>query len=121
MDGRLTVAASLVGAVLILIVVPGAGRAQDDLCLDCHDVAADPTAAEEGYGIDGGAWRASIHAEAGFACADCHEGKEDYPHPATEPASCTDCHDDAADDFARGLHEIAALLSEDPEPMAGHF
>ncbi len=103
MDARLGL---LVGCAVGVLISTGSGVAggQQDPCLDCHDVAADPAAAEEGYGIDAAAWRASIHAEAGFGCADCHDGKDDYPHEQTAPTSCADCHDDAASDFNRGVH-----------------
>ncbi len=114
MDARLKVAARratgvrmavlCVAAVFVAIACPGAILAQDELCLECHDVATEPAAAEEGYGVDGAAWQASIHAESGFGCADCHEGKDDYPHEETAPASCGDCHDDAMEDFSRGVH-----------------
>ncbi len=95
------------GAVLILIAITGAVRARDDACLDCHDVAIDPDAAAEGYGIDGAAWRASIHAESGFGCVDCHQGEGDDPHEQPVPASCADCHDAAAGDFTRGMHGMS--------------
>ncbi len=89
-------------SILIVLACPGSSRAQDDPCLECHDIAVDPAAAEEGYGIDGAAWLASIHAEAGFGCADCHPGED--PHERTAPASCADCHDDAAEAFDQGVH-----------------
>ncbi len=92
------------GAALIMIGLAGVVAAQDELCLDCHAAAADPELAAEGYGVDAAAWNASIHAESGFGCADCHEGTDDYPHEVTAPALCADCHDDAAEDFARGVH-----------------
>ncbi len=94
------------GAALTLAGLggPGPARAQDDSCLECHDVAIDPEAAEEGYGIDGAAWRASIHAELDFSCGDCHQGEDDDPHEGAVTTSCADCHDDAADAFTRGVH-----------------
>ena len=103
------------GAAWILIASPGAARAQDEICLECHDIAIDPAAADEGYGVDGAAWRASIHTELGLTCGDCHEGKDDYPHGDGAPASCADCHDDAADDFARSVHGESHLQNGDAE------
>lgn len=101
MDRRLFAAALLLG-VVVIPAGPETVLAQDDPCLECHDVAVDPLAAEEGYGIDGVAWRASVHAQAGFGCADCHDDED--PHERTAPADCADCHDDAAEAFARGVH-----------------
>ena len=45
-------------------------------------------------------------------------GRASEPHAIRLALGDTN-RDDA--DFARGLHEIAALLREDPEPMARHF
>lgn len=85
---------------LLLVFATGAG-AQDEDCLACHEIEV----ADEGYGVDTAAWQASIHAELGLTCVDCHQGKEDFPHdPDAAPASCADCHDDAASDFDASIH-----------------
>ncbi len=87
-------------AVLGLFLAFGVA-AEDEDCLACHEIEV----AEEGYGVDVPAWQSSIHAELGLGCEDCHSGQEDYPHDAAaSPASCADCHDDAAQGFANGIH-----------------
>ena len=84
--------------VLALSVCPSVSWAQE-ACLECHN-AADPAA---DLGIDVAAWSASIHAEIGLECSDCHTGED--PHDTSVPAaSCADCHDDAAVEFARSVH-----------------
>lgn len=91
---------------------------QDEDCLACHDIAEDPSAEEEGYGVDGAAWFASIHADVGVTCDTCHEGKDDYPHEPIPPIACADCHDDAAEDMARSVHglEMARDGADSPWP-----
>ncbi len=122
MKRRLSAAApaAVLGAALTLAWLggPAAARAQDEPCLECHDASQAPP--DESWGLDGEAWRASVHAELGFACSDCHAGKDDYPHDEGPPASCADCHDGAAEDFARSVHGESHVRSgEDDAWPAG--
>ncbi len=88
-------------AVLTAVLWSGSARAQDEVCLSCHELDA----AEDGVAVDIAAWQASVHAELGLGCADCHVGTDDVPHTdGIPPARCADCHEDAAEDFAASVH-----------------
>lgn len=101
---------------LLVAVLPAPLHAQDEDCLSCHNLDEDPSLAEDGIGVAGAAWWSSIHAEAGITCDTCHDGKDDYPHEASEPAACIDCHDDAGSDLERSIHGLEMARDGDASP-----
>lgn len=74
----------------------------DEECLGCH--APDAEVVEEPFQVEPDAWAASVHAQMGFGCTDCHTDKEDYPHEESEVVLCATCHDDIASDVAVSVH-----------------
>lgn len=82
-----------------------AALADSDDCLGCH--APEEEVVDEHFAVDPEVWAASVHAEMGFECSECHEGKDDFPHEEDVPlVRCPDCHEDAAEDFG-GVHAEA--------------
>jgi len=81
-------------AVWALGGAPMAARAQtavtpNSVCADCHD-------AEEKV-------KASAHT--GVACASCHAGFSEYPHPENAPKpECAQCHQAITQEFALSVH-----------------
>jgi formate dehydrogenase gamma subunit len=93
----------MVAAVGLLGAGPTAVFADDEECLGCHAVEEDVV--EASLQVEVAAWESSIHAEMDFGCADCHEGKSEFPHEEdVPPARCADCHDDARETFAASVH-----------------
>lgn len=82
------------------------GLAEDFLvseCMDCHSPASDPD--EDTPLVDPAVYANSIHGDAELACTDCHMGIDELPHDEElEKVSCAECHDDAAEVVATGVH-----------------
>lgn len=90
--------------VLGLMIIPHHAWSQDDDCLLCHGVEADMVDLDDSLRVDPAGWDASIHAEMGFGCVDCHDGKEEFPHEEGAAADCVDCHSTAGEEFASSIH-----------------
>jgi len=89
------------GALVAALPVSPA-RAETEECLGCH--APEEDMVDTAFQVDPKGWNASVHAEAGFECTDCHEDKGDFPHEEGAPkVRCAQCHEDAADEFG-GVH-----------------
>ena len=68
-----------------------AQEAEEIACTDCHDT------------VNTAEFEATVHG--GFACADCHTGAEEVPHPEGVAAvDCASCHSDAVDALNRSIH-----------------
>jgi formate dehydrogenase gamma subunit len=90
--------------VTALVLGSGSARAGDEDCQSCH---ADRTlTADDGRSVfvDEAEKAASIHGA--LACADCHDGKEDFPHRkgTSGAATCASCHEDAVAEHAKSIH-----------------
>ena len=94
---------ALVAALALALPCPRDARAQDLECLDCHG-AGDADGMDPSHVVDEESWSASVHADLGFECVDCHAGKAEFPHEDGEPTLCAECHEDAADDVGRSVH-----------------
>ncbi|HSM91566.1 MAG TPA: cytochrome c3 family protein [Anaeromyxobacteraceae bacterium] len=107
-----------------------AGMSDAD-CLGCHGREAGQLELADGgrvaLSVDEAALRASVHGGAA-GCTDCHADKVDYPHRAGGPptrqalvrdatASCANCHDAPAAEYARGGHG-RRFASGDPDAPA---
>ena len=100
-----------IGLLLLIVVLPGAGFAQDnETCLACHAepdlTGLDAHGNELSMFVAQASVDSSVHA--GFSCVDCHQdlaGVEDYPHEETlRPADCATCHDDVAELYSASAH-----------------
>ncbi len=105
---RSLILAVSVGVAVVLLQAP-ASTMDNETCLMCH---SDPELeAEDGrnVGVDGEAYRNSVHA--GFACTDCHVQDADYddiPHYTVyRKVDCSYCHEDAVASFQGSFHEEA--------------
>ena len=82
----------LTAASLSLIFNATGALADDEECFGCHAPAEDVVDVE--YQVDPDAFVASIHAEMGFGCADCHPDVDDFPHEGDQLyLACGTCHD----------------------------
>src|SRR5512139_1247046 len=96
--------AALLGLILMAAVVRTAAPAwaaqSDDDCLTCHGDPGLKSDQGRSVHVDGAAFGASIHGQAGIACVDCHADLktfEDFPHaPKLKPVDCAVCHDKAS-------------------------
>ena len=60
-------------------------------CTDCHDT------------VNAAEFETTVHG--GFACADCHTGAEEVPHPeGVSAVDCASCHSDAVDALNESIH-----------------
>ena len=89
-------------ACAVGVLTAGPALAQE--CLDCHAKGTDMV--EPHLEVDAEAFAASIHAEMGFGCVECHtEGNfEEIPHEGLELPRCANCHEDAQEAFNRSVH-----------------
>jgi cytochrome b subunit of formate dehydrogenase len=102
----------LTAASLFLIFNAPGALADDEECLGCHAPAEDVVDVE--YQVDPDAFVASIHAEMGFGCADCHPSIGDYPHEGDELSlACGTCHDQAHEDVLASAHGEVAEFGSD--------
>ena len=97
---------------VVLLCASTAAVADDDDCLACH--APGEEMVEEAYQVDPEAWMASVHADMGFGCTDCHSDKEDYPHEESEIVLCATCHEGVAGDVAVSVHGDECCGGEAP-------
>jgi len=100
-------------------LLPLAGGAQSDDCLQCHedpDMTMERDGAEVSLYYDAEAFAASVHE--GMDCADCHDGFDawEMPHRAeATPVDCISCHSDLG--ASHGFHpQIAELEAVDRTP-----
>lgn len=80
-------------------------------CLACHSdssLSTEVNGKPRSLFVDDAKFKASIHGGM-FACVDCHDDLKEAPHTTT-PAkvSCTKCHADAGEAYARSVHGAAA-------------
>lgn len=77
------------------------GSASNETCAGCHDQAK----------------KVAVSAHGSVACATCHEKHEEYPHPAgiAKPV-CASCHQEAGNDYARGVHGRAVAAGNQSAP-----
>ena len=104
---RLLAAPSL--ALLLLAIPSSALAGEEETCLECHGEAGferDEPARPGDLFVDPATFRDSIHGKK--SCTFCHEDAEldddDEHEPDLEEISCGDCHDDAAEIYAKSLH-----------------
>lgn len=98
---------SALAAVWLLALIglfSGNARANDDDCLACHAAGEDLVDLPPHQQVETEGWLASIHAEMGYGCMDCHADVGEYPHDEAEPARCASCHDDAQTAFESSVH-----------------
>ena len=82
--------------------------ASSDDCLGCHEPKADTV--EVAHQVDPAKWSASVHAQAGLECTDCHEGNfDEVPHEGVVKPKCTNCHDEAGQEFQNSAHAQIVL------------
>lgn len=78
-------------AFLCLAPAAFAQEAEEVACTDCHDT------------VNAAEFEATVHG--GFACADCHTGAEEVPHPEGVAAvDCASCHSEAVDALNSSIH-----------------
>jgi cytochrome b subunit of formate dehydrogenase len=88
--------------LLTAALAAGAALAQEE-CATCHGSADD--VGDAALVVDAAAWEATVHGASGIACADCHTGHEEYPHPAADPkAACAECHSDVIETLSGSVH-----------------
>ncbi len=116
-------AASAVVVVLIAGLWNATAFAQDDEdCLACHDEID----LFEGFDdparlvVSAKRYFASLHAEMGLACIDCHvdlTGLGDYPHAdSLAPVDCGVCHADTQELFTGSMHGYALARGDTQAP-----
>lgn len=102
----------LLSFLLLLLLFSVPALAEDTVCLQCH-------AGQEGrLGAPVGQWQASVHAQNGISCHDCHGGDPtDFamamdpsrgfigaPAYAEVPDFCARCHLGVKEDYAASAH-----------------
>jgi formate dehydrogenase gamma subunit len=104
---------ALVGVVALLpiVLITHSAIADDEDCFGCH--APEEEVVDPEYQVDPDVFAASIHAEMDFACTDCHEGIEDYPHEIGSRITCGTCHDQAETDVMASAHKAVAEFGDD--------
>ena len=110
---------TLLVVIALIGIICSRSFAQDDICFECHsDPEAIGSTGDSLY-VDSERWGASIHAQAGFSCTDCHTdlaGFEDWPHPERlERVQCGTCHDGAMSDWEKSAHGEQAIEKNDLE------
>ncbi len=96
----------LLAATLAGVAV--AEGAQDAACLACHADRDLKSTAGHGLFVDEMRVRAGVHG--GLACADCHAGIKELPHPDSLPrVDCGACHEDAAKAYGASVHGAASV------------
>jgi nitrate/TMAO reductase-like tetraheme cytochrome c subunit len=95
---------------------------RDEDCLACHSQPEMylplPSGEQLLLTLDTNVYHASIHAQKGYACVQCHTNITGFPHPEFNAvdrrdaarqlsATCTDCHAQAGEEYAEGLHAEA--------------
>lgn len=103
------------------------GRAQNALCLSCHDhkltVGANTSQERTVDSVQRQGFDSSAHK--GMACVDCHAAESALPHvqregPGLPNASgalaCRECHSDAYEGFMDGHHGTMVNLGDDRAP-----
>lgn len=99
--------------VLAGLAVPGASRAAEISCVQCHG-------AQQGrLGAPVKQWQGSVHQQNGIACNNCHggdptlmsmeamspaKGFRGVPSPTQIPAFCGRCHIGVKDDYLQSAH-----------------
>jgi hypothetical protein len=98
-------------AILLVTRPPAAGKA-----LGPGDADGPPAARTEAAVRE---WAGTAHARGGVNCTACHEARDPATgmsewrdHPGT--ASCTGCHGDEHDGFARGQHGVRGAVGLSP-------
>ncbi|KAB2968380.1 MAG: cytochrome B [Thermoanaerobaculia bacterium] len=92
----------IAGLFVAALAAPPAIRAAEE-CLSCHD--SEDNVGDATLVVQAEAWDSTVHGAAGIACADCHAGHEEYPHPAADArASCASCHSDVTEGLAASVH-----------------
>ena len=98
----------LTAAAMISAAAPAFPGQADDDCLACHGDSGLKTDQGRSLYVDGAAFGASIHGEAGIACVDCHADLkkfEDFPHAAKlKPVDCASCHAEASAAVRESIH-----------------
>lgn len=111
MSRRLARLALLGAAALVLA---RAASAQE--CLDCHAQPGAEVSFADGSKKDATihaqAWETSVHGAAGIGCADCHAGREEYPHPKPDAASAR-AYAIAGQAICEGCHEEQSKRQKD--------
>src|SRR3990167_754767 len=105
---------ALLFAATAAFPVDTAPAAGEEICLDCHAPTAEQV--DAAYQIDPPVWRETVHGAAGIGCADCHAGKEEFPHAASDPlTACGDCHAGEGEEFAASVHGGLRKVSGAPQ------
>jgi formate dehydrogenase gamma subunit len=93
------------GLVLALWLAAAKPSAQAD-CLACHGDQDLKAGSGRSVYVDEGIRKTSVHG--GFACADCHSGIKELPHPDRVPrVDCSSCHDDVTKPYRSSVHGTA--------------
>ncbi len=81
-------------------------------CLDCH---TDPTLTKTRAGrevpmaaVDTNLFTRSVHGA--LNCTDCHVGATPEHDPGLPPATCGDCHEEAAREYPKSIHGVSHQL-----------
>jgi cytochrome b subunit of formate dehydrogenase len=73
---------------------PAAAAPDNELCVSCHSDVADKV-------------KKQVHGS--VACQSCHVKHEEYPHPeGIAKSTCSTCHTNMANDYARSVHARAS-------------
>ena len=90
--------------------------ASSDDCLGCH--APKEEVVDVAHQVDPAKFAASIHGQAGLECTDCHEGNfDEVPHEGVVVPHCTNCHEEAGEQFKSSAHEQIVLKEGENSPF----
>ena len=124
MTSRRCALAGLVGVALVILLAPHTVLAQapepnNEVCLACHGNPGMSTTLisneELPLSVDPALFGASVHAQSGVACVDCHNNISTFPHPHLSAAdrrdvtlqlysACKTCHSDKYDQELDSVH-----------------
>lgn len=94
----------------LLLLATAPARAQspaNDDCLACHSDPELKRTDGSALAVDSARFAGSIHGQLQMACVDCHAdlASAELPHvEQLEPATCLQCHDEAAAKFSASVH-----------------
>lgn len=106
--------------LLYSILMISTAMSDDEDCFMCHsdpDLTTERAGREISLYVEEDALGGSVHQE--LECISCHMDAdvEEFPHPERlNPVYCGTCHDEAQEDFDRGIHGMALMKNQPYAP-----